>query len=44
MNQLRSNEAASLNETAQLLQVLAQQEANLLRKENQKVQEKSDNT
>ena len=38
---LRANAEASINKSAQLHQVLAQLEASLLRKENQKVKEKS---
>ncbi len=40
---LRSKAEAALNDTAQLQQALAQIEANLSRKENQKVNEKSKN-
>ena len=40
---LRAKEEASIKKTAQLQQVLAQLEANLSRKENQKVTEKSTN-
>ena len=39
----RSKAEASLNKTAQLEQLLAQMEASLLRKENQKVTEKTQN-
>ena len=38
---LRAKAEASLNKTAELQQVLAQLEANLSRKETQKVQQKS---
>ena len=41
IQKLRAKAEASLNKTAQLQQVLAQIEATLLRKENQKVNEKS---
>ena len=41
MQKLRSKAEASLNKTAQLQQALAQLEATLSRKENQKVSEKS---
>ncbi len=41
LHKLRTKAEASLNKTAQLQQVLAQIEATLLRKENQKVKEKS---
>ena len=41
IQKLRAKAEASLNKTAQLQQVLAQIEATLLRKESQKVQEKS---
>ena len=40
IQKLRAKAEASLNKTAQLQQVLAQLEATLLRKENQKVTEK----
>ena len=40
---LRRKAEASLNKTAQLQQVLAQLEATLSRRENQKVKEKSKN-
>ena len=43
IQQLHSKNEASIYRTAQLLQVLAQQEATLSRKENQKVTEKSQN-
>ena len=43
IQKLRAKAEASLNKTAQLQQVLAQIEATLLRKENQKVIEKSNN-
>ena len=43
IQKLRAKAEASLNKTAQLQQVLAQIEASLLRKENQKVTEKSQN-
>ena len=39
----RSKAEVSLNKTAQLQQLLAQMEASLLRKENQKVTEKTMN-
>ena len=39
-NKLRAKAEASLNKTAELQQVLAQLEADLLRKETQKVQQK----
>ncbi len=41
IQQLRAHAQASMNKTAQLQQALAQLEANLSRKENQKVTEKS---
>ena len=41
INKLRAKEEASLNKTAELQQVLAQLEADLSRKETQKVQQKS---
>ena len=41
INKLRAKAEASLNETAELQQVLAQLEADLSRKETQKVQQKS---
>ena len=41
---LREKAEASLNKTAQLQQALAQREANLLRKESQKVSEKVQKT
>ena len=41
---LRANDEASMNTTAQLQKALAQLEANLSRKENQKVSEKSRQT
>ncbi len=41
IQELRAKAEASLNKTAQLQQALAQLEANLSRKENQKVKEKS---
>ena len=40
-NKLRAKAEASLNKTAELQQVLAQLEADLSRKETQKVQQKS---
>ena len=40
---LRAKAQASLNKTSQLQQALAQVEASLLRKENQKVTEKCEN-
>ena len=43
IQKLRAKAEASLNKTAQLQQVLAQIEANLLRTENQKVTEKVEN-
>ena len=43
IQKLRTKAEASLNKTAQLQQVLAQIEATLLRKENQKVTEKTRN-
>ena len=43
IHKLRAIAEASLSKTAQLQQVLAQIEASLLRKENQKVSEKSQN-
>tara|TARA_Y100001968_G_scaffold285798_1_gene286043 strand:+ start:448 stop:603 length:156 start_codon:yes stop_codon:yes gene_type:complete len=43
IQKLRSKAEASLNKTSQLQQVLAQIEAALLRQENQKVVEKSQN-
>ena len=43
IQKLRAKAEASLNKTAQLQQVLAQMEATLLRKENQKVTEKVEN-
>ena len=43
IQKLRTKAQASLNKTAQPQQVLAQIEANLSRKENQKVNEKSKN-
>ena len=43
IQKLRAKAEASLNKTAELQQVLAQIEATLLRKENQKVIEKSQN-
>ena len=43
IQKLRVKAEASLNKTAQLQQVLAQIEATLLRKESQKVTEKSKN-
>ena len=42
IQKLRAKAEASLNKTAQLQQVLAQLEATLLMKENQKVKEKSE--
>ena len=41
IQKLRANAEASINKTAQLQQALAQVEAALSRKENQKVSEKS---
>ena len=41
---LRAKEEASLNKSAELKQVLAQLEADLTRKETQKVQQKSKKT
>ena len=41
IQELRAKAEASMNKTAHLQQVLAQIEANLSRKENQKVTEKS---
>tara|TARA_Y100001968_G_scaffold321972_1_gene357288 strand:+ start:296 stop:451 length:156 start_codon:yes stop_codon:yes gene_type:complete len=41
MRKLRAKAEASLNNTSELQQALAQLEASLLRKENQKVIEKS---
>ena len=41
INKLRAKAEASLNKTSELQQVLAQLEADLSRKETQKVQEKS---
>ena len=41
LQKLRAKAEASLNKTAQLQQVLAQIEANLLMKENEKVTQKS---
>ncbi len=41
IQELRAKAEASLNKTSQLQQVLAQLEATLSRKENQKVKEKS---
>ena len=43
LQQLREKAESSLNKTAQLQQVIAQIEAKLLRRENQKVTEKSQN-
>ena len=43
IKKLRANAEASLNKTAQLQQALAQIEATLLRQENQKVTQKSQN-
>tara|TARA_B100000965_G_scaffold247177_1_gene207547 strand:- start:10716 stop:10871 length:156 start_codon:yes stop_codon:yes gene_type:complete len=43
IQKLRAKAEASLNKTAQLQQALAQIEAALLRHENQKVNEKSQN-
>ena len=43
IQELRVKAEASLNKTAQRQQVLAQQEANLSREENQKVKDKSKN-
>ena len=43
IQKLRAKAEASLNKTAQLQQVLAQMEATLLRKENQKVTDKVEN-
>ena len=43
IQKLRAKAEASLNRTSQLQQVLAQIEATLLMKENQKVTEKSKN-
>ena len=43
IQKLRAKAEASLNKTAQLQQVLAQIEANLLRKEYEKLTEKSQN-
>ena len=43
IQKLRAKADASLNKTSQLQQVLAQIEATLSRKENQKVNEKSKN-
>tara|TARA_B100000700_G_scaffold314181_1_gene400366 strand:+ start:2034 stop:2189 length:156 start_codon:yes stop_codon:yes gene_type:complete len=43
IQKLRASAEASLNKTAHLQQVLAQLEAALLMKENQKVKEKSQN-
>ncbi len=43
IQKLRTKAEASLNKTSQLKQVLAQIEAALLRQENQKVEEKSQN-
>ena len=43
IQKLRAKAEASLNKTSQLQQVLAQIEATLLLKENQKVTEKSKN-
>ena len=40
IQKLRANAEASLNKTAQLQQVMAQLEAAISRKENQKVKEK----
>ena len=44
IHKLRTNAETSLNKTAQLQQALAQVEATLTRKENQKVTEKSKKT
>ncbi len=41
IQKLRANAEASMNKTSQLQQALAQIEASLSRKENQKVREKS---
>tara|TARA_Y100001968_G_C19138150_1_gene610118 strand:+ start:163 stop:318 length:156 start_codon:yes stop_codon:yes gene_type:complete len=41
LKELRAKAESSLNKTAQFQQVIAQVEASLLRKENQKVKEKS---
>ena len=41
IHKFRAKAEASINKTAQLQQALAQIEANLSRKENQKVREKS---
>mgnify|MGYP001194003050 CR=1 FL=1 len=43
IQKLRAKAEASLNKTAQLQQVLAQIEANLSRREHEKVTEKSQN-
>ena len=43
IQKLRAKAEASLNKTSQLQQVLAQIEATLLRKENQKVTDKVEN-
>ena len=43
IQELRARAEASMNETAQLQQALAQIEAALSRKENQRVSEKSQN-
>ena len=43
IQKLRANAEASMNKTAQLQQALAQIEAAMSRKENQKVLEKSQN-
>ena len=43
IQRLRAKAESSLNKTAQLQQVIAQIEASLSRKENQKVKQKSQN-
>ena len=44
IQKLRAKAESSLNKTAQLQRVIAQMEATLSRKENQKVTEKTQNT